>query len=66
MKLCLIDYGKVVLPPFHNVSYSNISYNHIDANEFKHIYLSRFINININVENTKITYIVKRMKYSYI
>ena len=26
-------------------------------------YLSRFINFNINVENAKMTYIVKRRKY---
>jgi hypothetical protein len=26
------------------------------------IYLSSFINININMENTRMTYIVKRMK----
>ena len=27
------------------------------------IYLSRFININMNVENFKMTYICKRIKY---
>ena len=51
-----------VLPPFHNVSHSSISHIHIDVNESRHIYLSRFINININVVNTRMTYIVKQRK----
>ena len=53
----------LILPPFHNVSHSSISHIHIDVNESKHIYLSRFINININVENARMIYIVKRRKY---
>ncbi|KAB8086173.1 hypothetical protein EE612_009330 [Oryza sativa] len=53
----------VVLPPFHNVSHSSISHIYIDVNESRHIYLSRFININMNVENARMTYIVKRRKY---
>jgi hypothetical protein len=52
-----------ILPPFHNVNYSSISHIHINVNESRHIYLSRFMDININVGNTIITYIVKRMKY---
>ena len=52
-----------VLPPFHNVSHSIISYIHIGVNESRHIYLSRFININMNVKNAKMAYIVKRRKY---
>ncbi len=52
-----------VHPPFHNVSHSSISHIHIDVNEYRHIYLSRFININMNVENARMTnYIVKRRK----
>ena len=54
-----------VLSPFDNVSHSNISQIYIDVNESRHIYLSRFINTNINVENAKMTYIVKRRKYMY-
>jgi hypothetical protein len=27
--------------------------------------MSRFININMNVGNTRMTYIVKRMKYNF-
>ena len=57
--IVLINY---LLHPFHNVSYSIISHTHIDVNESKHIYLSRFININMNVENARMTYIVKRGK----
>ena len=53
----------VLLPPFHNVSHSSISHIHIDVNESRHIYLSRFININMNIGNAKMTYIVKRRKY---
>ena len=51
---------KELLPPFHNVSHSIISYIHIDANESRHIYLFRFINIKMNMENAKITYTVER------
>ena len=29
----------------------------------RQIYMSRFININMNVENVRITYIVKRREY---
>ena len=53
----------MLLPPFHNVSHSNIYHIHIDANESRHIYLSRFISINMNVRNARMTYIVKRRKY---
>ena len=47
----------VVLPPFHNVSHSNISHIHIDVNESRHI-LSRFINIYMNVGNVRMTHII--------
>jgi hypothetical protein len=50
----------LVLPPFHNVSHSSIFHIHIDANESRHIYLSRFISINMNVGNARMTYIVKQ------
>ena len=53
-----VMYG--LLPPFHNVSHFSISYIHIDINESRHIYLYRIININMNVENAIMTYIVKR------
>ena len=52
-----------LLPPFHNVSHSSIFDIHIDVNEPRHISLSRFININMNVEKVKMIYIVKRRKY---
>ncbi len=34
-----------VLPPFHNVIFFSIVHVHIDINESKYIYMSRFINI---------------------
>ena len=49
-----------ILPPFHNVSHSSIFHIHIDINESRHIYLSRFMDINMNVGNARMTYIVKR------
>ena len=52
----------ITLSPFHNVSHYSIFYIHIDVNESKHIYLSRYINIDMNVENAGMTYIVKRRK----
>ncbi len=53
----------ILLPPFHNVSHSSISHIHINVNVSRHIYLSKFININMNVKNARMTYIVKRRKY---
>ncbi len=41
----------LLLPPFHNVSHSSIFPIYIGVNESRHIYLSRFININMNVGN---------------
>ena len=52
-----------LLPPFHNVSHSNICHIHIDINESRYIYPSRLININMNVGNARMTYIVKQRKY---
>ena len=52
-----------LLPLFHNVSHFNISHIHIHVNESRHIYLSRFINIDMNVRNDRMTYIIKRRKY---
>ncbi len=57
---CKFIGGKMLLPPFHNVSHSSIAHIYIDANESRHIYMSRFININMNVGNARMTYIVKR------
>ena len=45
-----------------SVSHSSIFYIHIDVNESRHIYLPRFININMNIVNARMTYIVKRRK----
>ena len=55
---------QIILLPFHNVNHSSIFHIHMDVNESKWIYMSRFINININVENARMTYIVKRREYN--
>ena len=46
----------MLFPPFHNISHSSISHIDIDINESTY-------NINMNVKNAKMTYIVKRRKY---
>ena len=48
-----------VFSPFYNVSHSTIFHIYIDVNESRLIYMSRFININMNVGNARMTYIVK-------
>lgn len=55
--LVIVPTEFLLLPPFHNVNHSNFSHINID------VYMFRFINININVRNTKMTYIVKRREY---
>ena len=52
-----------ILHPFHNVSHFNIFHIHIDINESRYIYLSRFININMNMRNARMAYIVKQREY---
>jgi hypothetical protein len=52
---CLLDTSSV-----HSISHSSIVHIHIDVNESRHTYMSRFININMNVRNARMTYIVKR------
>ena len=60
-----LQYLLILLPPFHNISHSNISHIHININESRYIYiyLSRFININMNVRNARMTCAVKRRNY---
>ena len=53
----------VVPPPFHNVRLSSIVHIHIHINEPKHIYLYRFINIYMNVDNARKSYIMKWREY---
>ena len=55
--------AKVVLPPLHNVRLSSITHIHIDINKSRFICLSRFINIYMNVDNARKSYIVKRREY---
>ena len=42
-----------VLPPFHNVRLSSVVHIHIDVNESRHTYESRFINIYMNAGDTR-------------
>ena len=51
-----------LLPPFHNVSHFSISHININVNESRHIYLCRFININMNIGNARKSYVMKRRK----
>ncbi len=52
--------SSIVLPPFRNIRLSCIAHIHIDVNES---YISRFINIYMNVGNARKSYIVKRREY---
>jgi hypothetical protein len=56
----------MLFSPFHNISHFSISHIHIDVNESRHIYLFRFININMNVENARITYIMKKREHKFM
>ncbi len=47
--------SSVLLPPFHNVSHSNIAHMYIDVNEFRHRHMFRFIAIYMNVDNARMT-----------
>jgi hypothetical protein len=47
--------SKQLLPPFYNIRFSSIAY--------RYTYMSRFINIYININNAKKSYIVERMRY---
>ena len=52
----------VLLHPFHIIKLSNITHIYIYVNKFRHIYLSRFINIYMNIDNTRKSYNMKRME----
>lgn len=58
----LMNLDIYILPPFHITRLSSISHIYIDVNESKHVYMSRFINIYINVGNAKKSYNMKRRK----
>jgi hypothetical protein len=51
-----------MLPPFHNARHYSISHIHIDINESRNIYVSKFINIYINMGNAIKSYIMKQKK----
>jgi hypothetical protein len=66
---------KVLLPPFQIVKLFSIAhihlqvnesrhiYIHLEVNESRHIYMLRFINIYMNVDNVRKSYVMKRRKY---
>lgn len=62
----LINASYLLLPPFYNVSHSSISHIYIDVNESTYIYMSKFINNNINVGTVRMAYIVKWRDYMSI
>lgn len=49
-----------LLRPFHNVRLFSIVYIYLDVNEFRHMYVFRFINISVYVGNDRKSYILKR------
>ena len=62
-KIGCIYWFKIILPPFYNVRLSSIVHIYLDVNEFKHIHMSRFINIYMYMGNARKSYIVKRGEY---
>ncbi len=54
-----------VLPPFYVIRLSSIAHIHIDVNESRHTYMSRFINIYMNMSNARKSYNMKRRKYLF-
>ena len=53
-----------ILHPFQVIRLSSIAHIHRDVNESKHTYMSRFINIYMNVGNVRKSYNMKRRKYN--
>ena len=61
-RLSLAYTSYIVLPPFQNIRLSSIAHIHTDVNESRHTYMSRFVNIYINVDNARKFYNMKRRK----
>ena len=51
---------RLLLHPFQFTRLSSIAHIYIYINEFRHIYVSRFINIYMNVDNVRNSYNLKR------
>ena len=47
---------KFILPPFYNVRLSSIAYIHLDINKSRDMYVFRFINIYMYVDNARKSY----------
>ena len=61
---CIDMYISSLLPsPFQIIRLSSIAHIQIDVNESRNAYMSRFINIYMNVDNTRKSYNMKRRKY---
>jgi hypothetical protein len=58
-----IEVSIISTTPFQVIRLSSISHINIDVNESSHTYMSRFINIYINVGNVRKSYNIKRRKY---
>ena len=56
----------MLLPPFQNIRLFSIVHIHIDVNESKHIYVSRFIYIYMNMGNARKSYNIKWREYTRI
>ncbi len=54
---------ETLLHSFQVIRLSSIAHIHIDVNESSHTYMSRFINIYMNVGNARKFYNMKRRKY---
>ncbi len=55
----------LLLPPFQVIRLSSITHIHINVNESRHTYMSKFINIYMNMGNARKSYNMKRRKYLY-
>jgi hypothetical protein len=54
--------NSIILPP-QVIRLSSITHIYIDVNKSSHTYMSRFINIYMNVGNARKSYNMKRRKY---
>jgi hypothetical protein len=53
----------IILPPFQIVKLFSVTHINLEVNESRHIYMSRLINIYMNIDNARKSYIVKRRNY---
>jgi hypothetical protein len=58
----MLETGSYLLLLFQVIRLSSIAHIHIDINEFRHTYMSKFINIYMNVDNARKSNNMKRRK----